>query len=198
MQTQSAKKKPGRPKKSEATKPKAEKKIVTTATFNEEARHGWNSEPDVCQFIGSLIKMNGYKNILEIGVFEGETSVKMIEALPIGGKYTGIDINDYRKIDFNKAGKGWNFILGESIKVLANMPEHHFDFIFVDGDHSWENILPEFKEIERVIKPGGVIAYHDTIHIPDVKKLIEYVNHYKYNTITLNTSEGRGLSLIQR
>ena len=197
MQIQNAKKKAGRPKKSEATKPKAEKKIVTTATFKEEARHGWNSEPDVCQFIGSLIKMNGYKNVLEIGVFEGETSVKMIEALPIGGKYTGIDINDYRKIDFNKAGKGWNFILGESIKVLANMPEHHFDFIFVDGDHSWENVLPEFKEIERVIKPGGVIAYHDTIHIPDVKKLIEYVNHYKYNTITLNTSEGRGLSLIQ-
>jgi len=199
MQTQNAKKKKaGRPKKSEATKPKAEKKIVTTATFNEEARHGWNSEADVCQFIGSLIKMNGYKNVLEIGVFEGETSVKMIEALPIGGKYTGIDINDYRKLDFNKAGKGWNFILGESIKVLANMPENHFDFIFVDGDHSWENILPEFKEIERVIKPGGVIAYHDSIHLPDVKKLIEYAHHYKYNTVTLNTSEGRGLSLIQR
>ena len=199
MQTQNAKKKKaGRPKKAEATKPKAEKKIVTTATFKEEARHGWNSEADVCQFIGSLIKMNGYKNVLEIGVFEGETSVKMIEALPIGGKYTGIDINDYRKLDFNKAGKGWNFILGESIKVLANMPEHHFDFIFVDGDHSWENILPEFKEIERVIKPGGVIAYHDSIHIADVKKLIEYAHHYKYNTVTLNTSEGRGLSLIQR
>ena len=199
MQIQNAKKKAGRPKKSEATKPKkAAKKIVTTATFNEEARHGWNSEADVCQFIGSLIKMNGYKNVLEIGVFEGETSVKMIEALPIGGKYTGIDINDYRKLDFNKAGKGWNFILGESIKVLANMPEHHFDFIFVDGDHSWDNILPEFKEIERVIKPGGVIAYHDSIHLPDVKKLIEYAHHYKYNTITLNTSEGRGLSIIQR
>jgi predicted O-methyltransferase YrrM len=198
MQTQNAKKKAGRPKKEVATKPKAEKKIVTTATFKEEARHDWNSEIDVCQFIGSLIKMNGYKNVLEIGVFEGETSVKMIEALPIGGKYTGIDINDYRKLDFNKAGKGWNFILGESIKVLANMPEDHFDFIFVDGDHSWENILPEFKEIERVIKPGGVIAYHDTIHIADVKKLIEYANHYKYNTVTLNTSEGRGLSLIQR
>jgi len=198
MQIQNAKKKAGRPKKEVATKPKAEKKIVTTATFKEEARHGWNSEPDVCQFIGSLIKMNGYKNVLEIGVFEGETSVKMIEALPIGGKYTGIDINDYRKLDFNKAGKGWNFILGESIKVLANMPEHHFDFIFVDGDHSWENILPEFKEIERVIKPGGVIAYHDSIHIADVKKLIEYAHHYKYNTVTLNTSEGRGLSIIQR
>jgi len=204
MRTQDAKKKPGRPKKSEAAKEvKAKKagrpkKIVTTETFKDKARHIWNSEADVCQFIGSLIKMYGCTNVLEIGVFEGETSVKMIEALPIGGKYTGIDINDYRKFDFNKAGKGWNFIMGESIKVLANMPENHFDFIFVDGDHSWDNILPEFKEIERVIKPGCVIAYHDSIHIADVKKLIEYAHHYKYNTITLNTSEGRGLSLIQR
>jgi predicted O-methyltransferase YrrM len=202
MQTQNAKKKAGRPKKSEAkpeAKPiKAAKNIVTTATFNEEARHGWNSEADVCQFIGSLIKMNGYKNVLEIGVFEGETSIKMIEALPVGSYYVGIDINDYRKHKLGKPGVAVDFILGESINVLKTMPENHFDFIFVDGDHSWENILPEFKEIERVIRPGGVIAYHDSIHLPDVKKLIEYAHHYKYNTITLNTSEGRGLSLIQR
>lgn len=202
MQTQSVKKKPGRPKKAEAkaeVKPKnAAKKIVTTATFKEEARHGWNSEADVCQFIGSLINMTGAKAVLEIGVFEGETSIKMIEALPVGSYYVGIDINDYRKHKLGKPGVAVDFILGESINVLKTMPENHFDFIFVDGDHSWENILPEFKEIERVIKPGGVIAYHDSIHLPDVKKLIEYAHHYKYNTVTLNTSEGRGLSLIQR
>ena len=198
MQIQNAKKKAGRPKKAEATKPKAAKKIVTTATFNEEARHGWNSEPDVCQFIGSLINMTGAKAVLEIGVFEGETSIKMIEALPVGSYYVGIDINDYRKHKLGKPGVAVDFILGESINVLKTMPENHFDFIFVDGDHSWENILPEFKEIERVIKPGGVIAYHDSIHIADVKKLIDYAHHYKYNTITLNTSEGRGLSIIQR
>jgi predicted O-methyltransferase YrrM len=81
-------------------------------------------------------------------------------------------------------------------KVKSICPQ--FDFIFIDGDHSWENILPEFKEVERVIAQGGIIAYHDTIHIPDVKKLMEYVAHYNYNVITLNTSEGRGLSLIQK
>lgn len=204
MQIQNAKKKAGRPKKSEAKaeakaeKQKAEKKIVTTATFNEEARHIWNSEADVCQFIGSLINMTGAKAVLEIGVFEGETSIKMIEALPVGSYYVGIDINDYRKHKLSKPGVAVDFILGESINVLKTMPENHFDFIFVDGDHSWANILPEFKEIERVIRPGGVIAYHDSIHIADVVKLIEYAHHYNYNTVTLNTSEGRGLSIIQR
>jgi len=190
MQTLSDKPKRGRPKKV--------KEIVTTATFNEVARHGWNSEPDVCEFIGSLIKMTQAKTVLEVGVFEGETAIKMIEALPIGGYYAGIDINDYLTHDLARNGVAVDFILGESIQKIKQMPAKHFDFIFIDGDHSWENILPEFKEVERVIAQGGIIAYHDTIHIPDVKKLMEYAAHYKYNVITLNTSEGRGLSILQK
>ena len=181
-----------------ALEPLPEKELVTTETFSETPRHGWNSEPDVCDFIGALIKMQGAKAVLEIGVFEGETSVKMIEALPHGGYYAGIDINDHRKHKLERSGVAVDFILGESIKVIKGMPREHFDFIFVDGDHSWANILPEFKEIERVIAKGGVVAYHDTLHIPDVSELMLYVNDYKYNVVTLNTSEGRGLSLIQK
>ena len=181
-----------------ALEPLPEKELVTTETFNETPRHGWNSVPDVCDFIGSLIKMQGAKAVLEIGVFEGETSVKMIEALPQGGYYAGIDINDHRKHKLERSGVAVDFILGESIKVIKGMPREHFDFIFVDGDHSWANILPEFKEIERVIAKGGVIAYHDTLHIPDVSTLMLYVNDYKYNVVTLNTSEGRGLSILQK
>lgn len=207
MQTQSDK-----PKKATAKKPKAkkepieiygleplpEKEIVTTATFKEEARHDWNSEVDVCEFIGSLIKMTKAANVLEIGVFEGETSVKMIEALPYGGKYTGIDINNYLKYDLKSFGTETDFIIGESIKVMQSMKPNTFDFIFVDGDHSWANILPEFKQVERVLAKGGVIAYHDSIHLADVKELMKYAAHYKYNVVTLNTSEGRGLSILQR
>lgn len=180
-----------------ALEPLPEKVLVTTETFSETPRHGWNSEPDVCDFIGALIKMQGAKAVLEIGVFEGETSVKMIEALPQGGYYAGIDINDHRKHKLERSGVAVDFILGESIKVIKGMPREHFDFIFVDGDHSWANILPEFKEIERVIAKGGIIAYHDTLHIPDVSELMRYANHYKYNVVTLNTSEGRGLSILQ-
>jgi predicted O-methyltransferase YrrM len=173
-------------------------KIVTTKTFKEVARHDWSSEADVCEYIGSLIKMIGAKNVLEIGVFEGETSIKMVEALSPGGKYTGIDINYYLKHEINLKDVGFELILGESIKVMQAMPPEQFDFIFVDGDHSWANILPEFKEVERVIKPGGIMAYHDTIHLVDPKRLMNFIKELGYNVITLNTSEGRGLSLIQK
>ena len=196
--TAKAKKQAEQPIEIYGLEPLPEKELVTTKTFNETPRHGWNSEPDVCDFIGSLIKMQGAKAVLEVGVFEGETSIKMIEALPQGGYYAGIDINDHRKHKLERSGVAVDFILGESIKVMKNMPAKHFDFIFVDGDHSWNNILPEFKEIERLIAKNGIIAYHDSIHLPDVKELMRYAAHYKYNVVTLNTSEGRGLSILQR
>ena len=160
-------------------------------------RHEWNSEIDVCQFLGALVSMTQAKAVLEIGVFEGESSVKIIEALPNGGYYAGIDINDYRKYKLERDGVAVDFIIGESSGVIKEMPTKHYDIIFVDGDHSWDNILPEFKEVERVLSNGGIIAYHDSIHIDDVAQLVKYARDCQYNVITLNTSEGRGLTLIQ-
>ena len=72
------------------------KAIVTTETFTEVARHDWNSEDECGAFLASLIKMSKYMTVLEIGVFEGETTQHLINALPQGGQYIGIDINDYR------------------------------------------------------------------------------------------------------
>ena len=158
----------------------------------------WTSEIDVYDLIYSLIKMTCAKNVMEIGVFEGYTSIKMVEALPKDGKFTGIDINDYLKTDLKSIGPEIDFILGESITVMQGMKPKQFDFIFVDGDHHWENILPEFNEVVKLITPGGIIAYHDTIGIPDVKRLMEHVSKLNYNVITFKTSDNRGLSLIQK
>jgi hypothetical protein len=45
----------------------------------------------------------------------------------------------------------------------------------------------------------GTYIWQDIREIKsDVKKLMEYAAHYKYHVITLNTSEGRGLSILQK
>lgn len=180
-------------------KPKA---IVTTETFTELARHDWNSEDECGAFLASLIKMSKYMTVLEIGVFEGETTQHLIKALPKGGQYVGIDINDYRTDKTTalmaEGGKSIEFILGNSLSELDKLPKNHFDLIFVDGDHSFGHVLQEFKLVEKLVSRGGVIAYHDTIHLDGPRKLVEYAAYYKYNTITLNTTEGRGLSILHR
>ena len=189
----------------EKDKPKRgrpKKAVVTTETFTEVARNDWNSENECGLFMASLMKMAKYSTVLEIGVFEGETAQHLINALPKGGLYVGIDINDYRtdatKLYMADGGKAIEFILGNSLDELANLPKNHFDLIFVDADHSWNAILPEFKLVEKLVARGGVIVYHDTIHLDGPKKLVEYAAHFGYKNVTLNTTEGRGLSILHR
>lgn len=164
--------------------------------------HEWNSEKEVGWFLAGLISMTGAKNVLEVGVFEGETSQAFIAALPKGGYYAGIDIEDYRTSEAKKAfdtkGKAIDFILGDSIKELPKLTRAHFDLIFVDSAHHWEHILPEWKQVEHVLAPGGMIAYHDSVHMDDVRRLMDYAAFYGYQKVDLNTPEGRGLTILKR
>jgi predicted O-methyltransferase YrrM len=178
------------------------KKIVTTETFTEVARHDWNSEDECGLFMANLIKMAKYSTALEIGVFEGETAQHLIKALPKGGQYVGIDINDYRtpatKLYMAEGGKSIDFVLGNSLDELSKLPKAHFDLIFIDADHSFEHVLKEFKLAEHLVSKDGVIILHDTIHLEGPKQLVEYATYFKYKSITLNTTEGRGISILKR
>jgi predicted O-methyltransferase YrrM len=184
------------------TKAEKHKEIVTTATFTEVARHDWNSEDECGLFMGNLIKMAGYSTALEIGVFEGETSQHLINALPQGGQYIGIDINDYRtnetKSVMTSNGKAIDFILGNSLDELKKLPSAHFDLIFIDSDHSFDHVLQEFKIAETLLSKDGVIILHDTIHLEGPRNLVEYAIYFKYKSVTLNTTEGRGISILKR
>jgi cephalosporin hydroxylase len=68
----------------------------------------------------------------------------------------------------------------------------------VDGDHSYDHVLSEFYLVEKLVSNGGVIVYHDTIHLEGPKRLVEYATQYNYKNVTLNTTEGRGLSILHR
>lgn len=166
-------------------------------------RHVWNSEEEVGEFIGALIRMTKAKAVLEVGVFEGETSKHMIEAMPKGSWFVGVDIEDLRTYENKKfftpvKGKAIDFIKGDSKEVLKTLQKKYFDVIFVDSAHHWEHILPEFKIVENLVSDSGVIVYHDSRHIPDVSRLMDYAKQYGYNVISLNTTEDRGLTLLRK
>ena len=178
-------------------------KKTTPKEFTEEPRSDWNSEKETCIFLGQLAKNIGAKAILEIGVFEGETSQELINALPKDGYYLGIDIKEYRtketKAVFENAkGKTVDFVLANSLQHLKKLPAKHFDLIFIDGNHDYSHLIEEFKLVERVIADGGIIAFHDSRHIADVKRVFDYALLFNYEGINLNTPEGRGLGLIQK
>lgn len=54
--------------------------------------------------------------------------------------------------------------LGNSPDVLASLPANHFDWVYVDGDHSYEGAKRDLEASHRVIKSGGLIAVNDYIY----------------------------------
>jgi predicted O-methyltransferase YrrM len=168
----------------------------------EGERHLWNSEVEVCEIVGNLVALTKAKRVLEIGVFQGLTSEEIIKRLPDNSYFAGIDIEDFRLSNHNWIGqptRACDFILGSSANPKTYRQfEDKFDFVFVDSMHYWEHIYAEWKQVEQMLADGGTVVYHDTIHIADVARLMEYIKGFEYNVLTLNTPGNRGLTIITR
>jgi predicted O-methyltransferase YrrM len=48
-----------------------------------------------------------------------------------------------------------------SFDAVNDIPEK-VDFIFIDGDHSWEGISKDWPLYSDKLKAGGIMALHDT------------------------------------
>jgi hypothetical protein len=48
-----------------------------------------------------------------------------------------------------------------SSDALAGFPDGHLDWIYIDGDHTYDFVWQDLLLAERKIKPGGLIAGDD-------------------------------------
>jgi predicted O-methyltransferase YrrM len=61
--------------------------------------------------------------------------------------------------------------IAEPVEALSRGAAASFDrpldFLFIDGDHSYANVLGDYEAWSPKLKPGGVLAFHD-YHPPGV------------------------------
>ena len=106
----------------------------------------------------------------EIGVRDGGNSLLFIHALPSLQRYLGMDLQvrnraklRYLARDGMKAG----FMDADShhpctpVKVERWLGGQLFDLLFIDGDHRYEGVRRDFLDYGRLVRPGGLIAFHD-------------------------------------
>ena len=43
------------------------------------------------------------------------------------------------------------------------------DFLFIDGDHTYEGVRRDFEIWSVLVTPGGHVAFHDILHPPEVR-----------------------------
>ena len=103
-------------------------------------------------------------NILEIGCKGG--TFYLFNKFSTGKKI-GLDIFDayLPTLHFYTQNEDFSFIVANSqtqetfehVKSLC--PQ--FDFIFIDGDHSYDGVRRDFELYKQLLSPRGYIAFHD-------------------------------------
>jgi predicted O-methyltransferase YrrM len=114
------------------------------------------------------------KVILEIGTARGNTLFLFSNIAHEIGTLISVDL--YQTIEakvlfkYIKKEKQKIFLIqGDShnIKTLRKIKEilkdNSVDFLFIDGDHSYEGVKKNFEMYSPLVRKGGIIAFHDII-----------------------------------
>jgi len=70
------------------------------------------------------------------------------------------------------------------------------DFLFIDGDHRYDGVKRDFEMYSRLVRKGGLVAFHDICYHPpetgcEVHKLWnEIKNRYRHEEIVKNPQQG--------
>lgn len=123
-----------------------------------------------------LFKELGFKEGAEIGVHQGAYSKILLEQIP-GLHLIGVDLwesypgyKDFQAHNLHEARlmalenvKGYNcdMIQGWTDKVADTIPDESLDFIFIDGNHSYEWCVWDMYKWIPKIKKGGIVYGHD-------------------------------------
>lgn len=59
-----------------------------------------------------------------------------------------------------------------------------FDFLFIDGDHSYQGVRADWLTWSPLVRPGGLVAFHDTWpngdrHEPGVVGWVDELRHHR-------------------
>ena len=86
---------------------------------------------------------------------------------------------------------------GKSKDILIKFPDDYFDFIYVDGDHSYEGAIADLELARKKIKNGGIILGHDySAEMPEVIKAVnDFIgqNNLQIDFITLDKFPSFGI-----
>ncbi len=153
---------------------------LNSALLKENDRFSDLTDKEVKTIASFLLQLarerKGQINYLEIGVFGGGT-IKFLKSI-LGNKvkFHGVDLfEDFISDDKNThvsgtflmsdvqdyVGDDVVLIKGDSRQILPSLMPEMFNFIFIDGNHTYDATLTDFNNSIKFLAPGGFIAFHN-------------------------------------
>lgn len=116
---------------------------------------------ETVQLLRMLIRIGGFRRILEVGTFTGFATLQMAELLPEEGEVITLEMNErYRRISdpfFNREffRKRIRQIMGPALETIEAL-EGPFDLIFLDADKA--NYPEYYSRLQPKLREGGVMV----------------------------------------
>ncbi len=140
--------------------------------------------PGELEVLLHLIESVSPKVVIEFGVNNGRTPLAVLRNVPSVERYVGIDVTpDYRTIMPVQRRE----IPARPGELIAHDPRFELvvrargsfdltagdlpaaDAIFIDADHSRQGVMNDYALARQVIRPGGIIIFHDDNCLPVVE-----------------------------
>jgi cephalosporin hydroxylase len=140
----------------------------------------WQIPAEIAGFL-RILEADPPRTVLEIGTAHGGTlflltRIAAPDALivsvdlrrgPFGGGYPAWRARLYRS--FARAAQRVVLVVGDSHeprigqRIRGLLDGRHLDLLFVDGDHTQEGVNQDFADYAPLVRPGGLVAFHDIV-----------------------------------
>ncbi len=122
----------------------------------------------------------GRRRLVEIGVWHGVTTCRLRKAMAPDAAIFAVDpyprgrlgFNMHRIIAHREVARVPNgrvhWVPQTGAEAAASLRDYGpFDFVFIDGDHSYEGLQADWRGWRPLLAPGGIIALHDSRSTPE-------------------------------
>ena len=112
------------------------------------------------------------KTVVEVGTHKGGNSYLFCQLLRSTSLLVGVDLNVQNAAKlryFSRPGQRYVVFHGDSQvvamqnRVRKALAGNEIDFLFIDGDHRYDGVKRDFQMYEPLVRPGGLIGFHDII-----------------------------------
>lgn len=125
------------------------------------------------QILYALVRALKPRHVLELGTYHGCSATHIAAALRKngdGGLLTCVDNGHDARGQF-KIGhlipdelQSYVLVIDQDLAVFTEDTRQTFDFIFEDAFHSPEQVEAVWRQMPRLLNPGGVAVSHDACH----------------------------------
>ena len=119
----------------------------------------------------------GRRRLVEIGVWHGVTTRRLRAVMHPQGVLSAVDPFPVGRLGFSVQ----QHIAHREVDAVANgyvawlrttgdaaARDHaSVDFVFIDGDHSEDGLLADWRAWSPLVEPGGIVALHDSRSTPE-------------------------------